>query len=368
MPTNRRLAPIFTKERARQDRAIARRNRILELKTRERNLITEAKDARARGQTVRFNDLKLRLVRVRELVRQAGGKPEVRPLAKGKTTRYSAKPQRGGGGGAGGGSPASRPNGQGGGDEEVYAPIPDDDNEMPGDVDEASGDDWLEEAFADRRGYTDVSGGGYAAQAALKAKQGKGGGSVAVDASASAGAAAKKGIFDFLKPDPAKVAARKKAAAERAAAAKKRPGLFARRKPAITKLGEHMAITTRPGFRAAVTEFKPGLYVIAEVPEGAVVGKAGFGDETGFLPLLAPLVVTAVAQEAGKRQAAQRARAQQQRQVAAKPAPQQLTGPTDPNFVAGALGLDGEDVPRWLSGEVAAEVLGCDGRPCNCGR
>lgn len=326
----RKLAPIFTKERARQDRAIARRNRILELKRHERHLIAAAKDARARGQRLRFNDLKQQLVLTRERVRQAGGKPEVRPLARDGGRR--APPSRGGVSARqparGGRATERRPSGGGRREEDVYAPIPDDeDADMPGDVDEdeAGGDDWLP---------------------------------FGVDPTPAA-PVPKRGIFDFLKPDPAKVAARKAAAAQRRAAAQaaaqaRRAG----RKPPVTKIGPNMAITTRPGYRAAVTEFRPGLYVVAEVPQAAV---AGFGDdEVGILPLLAPLVITAVATEAQRRQQEQ-AQSNSRRQ-------RQLTGPAASPSVAGILGVSGDAVPRWVDAQVAGEVMGCDGRPCNCGK
>ena len=58
--------------------------------------------------------------------------------------------------------------------------------------------------------------------------------------------------------------------------------------PAVT-MGPNLRIQAATGYRAAVIELKPGLFVVAEVPEHIT------RSEFGVLPLLAPLVVKAAA-------------------------------------------------------------------------
>ena len=52
-------------------------------------------------------------------------------------------------------------------------------------------------------------------------------------------------------------------------------------------MGPHLRIQAAEGYRAAVIELKPGLFIVAEVPEHVA------RSEFGIAPLLAPLVVRA---------------------------------------------------------------------------
>ncbi len=97
--------------------------------------------------------------------------------------------------------------------------------------------------------------------------------------------------------------------------------------------GTNLRVRARKGFRAAVVEVKPGLYVVAEVPERAV--------EFGFGPLLlAPALARTLTRAMRKRQDG----------AAPRRAPLQLPGPTEDEA--------GAELPRWLDDEDAAE-LGC---------
>ena len=63
----------------------------------------------------------------------------------------------------------------------------------------------------------------------------------------------------------------------------------ARRRPwsPAVSMGPHLRIQAAEGYRAAVIELKPGLFIVAEVPEHVA------RSEFGIAPLLAPLVVRA---------------------------------------------------------------------------
>ena len=78
------------------------------------------------------------------------------------------------------------------------------------------------------------------------------------------------------------------------------------------RMGTHLRIQAQAGHRAAVVELKPGLYLVAQVPEQAT------RPEIGLAPLLAPLMVKAARRVMANRQARQ-AQAQQQGQVAQPP-------------------------------------------------
>lgn len=52
-------------------------------------------------------------------------------------------------------------------------------------------------------------------------------------------------------------------------------------------LGEQLRLQARRGHRAAVVQLRPGLWLVAAVPEETL------RTEVGVLPLLAPLLVTA---------------------------------------------------------------------------
>ena len=99
------------------------------------------------------------------------------------------------------------------------------------------------------------------------------------------------------------------------------------------KLGENLRLRVRAGFRAAVCQLRPGLYLIAEVPEPSV--------ELGFGPLLlAPALVKTLGRTL--------------RRDAAPPAPQPPPAPP-------ALPAPRREsrLAAWLDEDIAAE-LGCD--------
>jgi len=75
------------------------------------------------------------------------------------------------------------------------------------------------------------------------------------------------------------------------------------------RMGTHLRIQAQAGHRAAVVELKPGLYLVAQVPEQAT------RPEIGLAPLLAPLMVKAARRIMANRKARQ-AQAQQQGQTA----------------------------------------------------
>ncbi len=73
------------------------------------------------------------------------------------------------------------------------------------------------------------------------------------------------------------------------------------------RMGRHMRIQARAGYRAAIVELKPGLYMVAEVPEQAT------RPEFGLAPLLAPMMMKAATRVMTRRQAqAQQPQAQPQ--------------------------------------------------------
>ena len=95
------------------------------------------------------------------------------------------------------------------------------------------------------------------------------------------------------------------------------------------KLGENLRLRVRLGFRAAVCQIRPGLYLVAEVPEPSV--------ELGFGPLLlAPALVKTLGRTLRKEAAAP---------APARPA---LPAPRPERRLA-----------AWLDDDIAAE-LGCD--------
>lgn len=97
------------------------------------------------------------------------------------------------------------------------------------------------------------------------------------------------------------------------------------------KLGENLRLRVRMGFRAAVCQLRPGLYLVAEVPEPSV--------ELGFGPLLlAPALVKTLGRTLRRNAAA----------PAPPPAPPALPAPRESRLAA------------WLDEDIAAE-LGCDG-------
>ena len=143
------------------------------------------------------------------------------------------------------------------------------------------------------------------------------------------------------------------------------------------RMGSHLRIQASAGYRAAIVELKPGLFVVAEIP--AELARS----ELGFAPLLAPLVVRAASRAAARREAQAQPQGQGQAplyvqqpdgsfapaQPAAQPerrgllsmfrrqeAPAQ-PGPVEPEPVAGPLVIAVPRVARWADPEDLAGLL-----------
>ena len=141
------------------------------------------------------------------------------------------------------------------------------------------------------------------------------------------------------------------------------------------RMGRHIRVQASAGYRAAVVELKPGLFVVAEIP--ADVARS----EMGFAPLLAPLIRRA-ASRAASQQEAQPQLYVQQPDGSFAPAPQQerrglfsafrrqqagqaqaqpvamLPGPVaEPAPVAGPLVVAVPRVAAWADPEDVAGVL-----------
>lgn len=106
------------------------------------------------------------------------------------------------------------------------------------------------------------------------------------------------------------------------------------------RLGPHLRLQARTGRRAAVIELHPGLYLVADLPEE--MARTGIG----FVPLLAPLIVTAAkkALDGPRREPERRA----------------LPGPVADD----AAELEAAPAAEWIDDEDVAEVLvGCSRCP-----
>ncbi len=71
-------------------------------------------------------------------------------------------------------------------------------------------------------------------------------------------------------------------------------GALARRWSPLVKMGRNFRIQAAEGYRAAVVPLKPGLFLVAELPEHVA------RSEFGIVPLLAPLVVRAASRAISK--------------------------------------------------------------------
>ena len=71
-------------------------------------------------------------------------------------------------------------------------------------------------------------------------------------------------------------------------------GALARRWSPLVKMGRNFRIQAAEGYRAAVVPLKPGLFLVAELPEHVA------RSEFGIAPLLAPLVVRAASRAISK--------------------------------------------------------------------
>lgn len=116
----------------------------------------------------------------------------------------------------------------------------------------------------------------------------------------------------------------------------------------LAKLGQQLRVQAKRGYRAAVVELQPGLYLVAEVPE------ASLRPEFGVAPLLAPLLTLAAT------------RALQRRERRAEPV---LPAYEPPVVYEPAPQLPGPAVPaRWVDAEDLEALAGCGCRRCRSGR
>ena len=152
------------------------------------------------------------------------------------------------------------------------------------------------------------------------------------------------------------------------------------------RMGKNLRIQAASGHRAAVIDLKPGLYLVAELPEAVT------RTEFGIAPLLAPLMVRAAkkAIDEGKKPPDKRGplaalftkkvreqqakkgpirlfRAREAQPVAQADAPKQLTGPVaapglQPQQGAGSGRTFLLPAPNvgWADDDTVAELLGCE--------
>lgn len=131
--------------------------------------------------------------------------------------------------------------------------------------------------------------------------------------------------------------------------------------PAV-RMGRTLRVQAAVGHRAAVIELKPGLFLVAELPEAAL------RPEFGFVPLLAPMIMNAASSAIGPiSQAVQTAQQNRQRRrlAAAAPAPAAplaLPGPVAAPAAAGAPLLG------WADEALMGEVMGCEACGGGCRR
>ena len=154
----------------------------------------------------------------------------------------------------------------------------------------------------------------------------------------------RKGPFG---PRQARDAAERRGLFPRGVGKRIREGLAPPWSPAVA-LGPNLKMKARKGFRAAVVEVKPGLFVVAEVPERSV--------EFGLGPLLlAPALVKTLGRAFRRRQAGQGQPGVQQQQPPSQPAA--LPAPPPRAALPGPVEED-DRLARWLDDDIAAE-LGC---------
>jgi hypothetical protein len=149
------------------------------------------------------------------------------------------------------------------------------------------------------------------------------------------------------------------------------------------RMGRHLRIQAALGHRAAVIDLKPGLYLVAEIPES--VSRTEFG----IAPLLAPLMIRAAKKAIDQPEGAQQQRrgplsalfrrrqqggaplrlfrAREAQPLAQAAAPKQLTGPVASPALQPAAGSGGGHTfllpaPNvgWADEHDVAEMLGCE--------
>lgn len=121
----------------------------------------------------------------------------------------------------------------------------------------------------------------------------------------------------------------------------------------LTRLGQQLRVQAKRGFRAAVVELQPGLFLVAEVPE------ASLRPQFGLVPVLAPLPTLAAA-----RALRRRARREAEAEVVYE-APQ--AEPQVPAWWASPQAEAAAPV-RWASPEDVETLAGCPRRGCRRGR
>ncbi len=169
----------------------------------------------------------------------------------------------------------------------------------------------------------------------------------------------------------------------------------ARRRPwsPAVSMGPHLRIQAAEGYRAAVIELKPGLFIVAEVPEHVA------RSEFGIAPLLAPLVVRAatkaIATPPEQRLVPKLVQAMQQRAattpaqaqpasapgvtqrlltVQAQPTPAPTPAPQRQLVPAAGAGhgntalLPAPVLGRWVDEDDLAGLFGCESCDGRCGR
>jgi hypothetical protein len=169
----------------------------------------------------------------------------------------------------------------------------------------------------------------------------------------------------------------------------------ARRRPwsPAVSMGPHLRIQAAEGYRAAVIELKPGLFIVAEVPEHVA------RSEFGIAPLLAPLVVRAatkaiatppeqrllpkLVQAVQQRAATTPAQAQPasapgvaQRLLTMQPQPTPAPTPAAQRQLVPAAGaghghtalLPAPVLGRWVDEDDLAGLFGCESCDGGCGR
>ena len=152
--------------------------------------------------------------------------------------------------------------------------------------------------------------------------------------------------------------------------------------PAV-RMGRNLRVQAAVGHRAAVIELKPGLFLVAEMPESAL------RPEFGFLPLLAPMIIRAASNTIGPMvEHARETRAAREAQpggappqhghqpfrlFAARPreqahaVPLALPGPVAAPQNTGTVYLPAPNV-GWADDDLVADVMGCDSCSGRCGR
>lgn len=128
----------------------------------------------------------------------------------------------------------------------------------------------------------------------------------------------------------------------------------------LTRLGQQMRVQARRGYRAAVVELQPGMFLVAEVPEEALK------PEVGVVPLLAPLLTMAASRALRKKKHREHPREREVRHVVEVVEPEVIYEPPPPRQLTGPREYSRHRaVARWIDPEdVEAVIEGCGCRRC----